>query len=229
MSCGRCLSSSRSETGPDSPRPATGLDGGHRIQGSGPSAAAVSEPTIRRLFPSRASSVGGILVTITAVRMSTVVNCNVGKALTRRPAFIGGALAPARATGPVDRRHPGQSACRRTAWERLWNRVSAVVACLMLVVRSLQSLGSLSDWQRKRLKRSYPATLWSLLLTHMKVQVRTVVGTMERLKRLRGGVYEYVLVCACASYIGSFSRFSRCSGCMMAFHLLFSSRHSGSD
>lgn len=73
------------------------------------------------------------------------------------------------------------------------DEVPSVVACVMSVV------GSLSDWPRQLLEFSYPATLWSLLLVCMKMQVRPAVGELERLKRLRGGVYASVLVCALVS------------------------------
>lgn len=44
------------------------------------------------------------------------------------------------------------------------------------------------------------------------MQVKLLEARLQRLKRLNVGVYEPVLVCACALHIGSFSRFSRCFG-----------------
>lgn len=61
------------------------------------------------------------------------------------------------------------------------------------------------------------------------LQVNGVLVRSQRLKRLSGGVYEDIPVRACASYIGSFSRFGRCIGWRISCGLQFFQTVSVSD
>lgn len=78
----------------------------------------------------------------------------------------------------------------------------------MPVLRSLRSLESL-DFKAERLKPSDRAGGRSLSVSAANLQVRPFIVVVQRLKRLVSRVYEAVVVCACASHIENFSRFSR--------------------
>ena len=58
----------------------------------------------------------------------------------------------------------------------------------------------------------------------LKEEVRGCAPDCQRLKRLEFRVYEDIRACVCASYIGGFSRFSRCFGLEDASELGFRRR-----